>query len=158
MYLGNQNIFLLLMRYIFGVRYEWKIFIFQLFPKFLLSFSPHSCDTSALEVGKRNKACILKTAGIEVHLLLQKMCVKHTKRMLTSSGGQDRLHYMLLCLVSFFENPHSQNTHHRMAIWQLGVFNVIYPYKKLKITPNSSAKQYLFHIMFPLSVWSSQLR
>lgn len=80
MYLGNQNIFLLLMRYIFGVHYEWKIFTFQLFPKFLLSFSTHSCDTSALEVGKRNKACILKTAGIEVHLLLQKdVCQAYKK-------------------------------------------------------------------------------
>lgn len=43
-------------------------------------FSTPSWDTSALEVEKRNKACILKTAGVEVHLLLQKdLCQAYKK-------------------------------------------------------------------------------
>lgn len=51
-----------------------------MFPEFLFSFSTPSCDTSVLEVGKRNKACILKAAGIEVHLLLQKdVCQAYKK-------------------------------------------------------------------------------
>lgn len=122
------------------------------------SFSTHSCDTSALS-RKKEESLHFKNSRNKGAFVAAKQCVSSIqKKMLTSSGGQDRLHYTQLCLVSFFENPHSKNIHHSMAIWQLGVFNVIYPYRKLKITPNSSAKQYLFLIMFPLSVWSSQLR
>ena len=124
----------------------------------MLSFAAPLCDTSALEMAKRNKACIFKTAGIEVHLLLHKdLCQTHKRdaNLLWWTGPPTS--------PCCYDWPHALKTLTARIFtveWQsdnwVCLMSFIVTKKELKIAPNSSAKEYLFHIIFPLSLWSVQ--
>ena len=123
----KSRIFELLMQYSCGICL-WVRNIHSKNVFWFLTLSSHpSWDASALEIPKRNKACIWKTAGIEAHLLLQKDLCQANKKdanlLWWTVTPPSKCYYG--CSQAL-KNSHSQNIHHRMAIWQPGVFNVIH--------------------------------
>ena len=125
----NSRIFELLMQYSFGLLvcvFKREIFTSKMFSESSVSLPTPSCDASALEIPKRNKACIWKAAGIEVHLLLPRDLYqankKHTNLLWWTVTPPSKCYMVSLRLWK----THSQKIHHTMALWQLGMFNVIY--------------------------------